>query len=465
MKSLFTASAIALTVAVACASSSANAAAASKTIAPKNVIFMIGDGMGPAYLAAYRYYKDDATTKAVEPTIFDQLWVGVATTYPDDHTVVTDSAAAATALSTHIKSYNGAIAVDHDHKPLTTMMEIAKGKGMATGIVATAQINHATPAAFMAHNKTRKAYNEIANDYVDNKVGGKFVADVMFGGGISYFERKDRNLAGEFKQAGYQYANNWQDFTKINKLPAMALLSPVGFPSALDTQVPQPLAQMTEKALTLLGKEKQGFAIMIEGSQIDWCGHANDVACAMAEMQDFDNAIRVAKAFVDKHPDTLLVITADHETGGLSLGSKGVYAWKRDVIKGVKQTAATLAKTLVQTAPEQLANVWQAQTSLKLTDAEWTALAANIAAIKPVFNGKDWSKEQDLLEAEAELLEPLAKNIKQLVDQYSQTGWTSGAHTAIDVPVMAYGAGAAQFAGFQDNTQIAEKLLKVIEKR
>lgn len=465
MKSFYSASAVALTVAIACATLPAQAAAPSKTIAPKNVIFMIGDGMGPAYLAAYRYYKDDANTKAVEPTIFDQLWVGVATTYPDDHTVVTDSAAAATALSTHIKTYNGAIAVDHDHKPLTTMMEIAKGKGMATGIVATAQINHATPAAFMAHNKTRKAYNEIANDYVDNKVDGKFVADLMFGGGISYFERKDRNLANEFKTAGYQYANNWQDFKNINKLPAMALLSPVGFPSALDTDVPQPLAQMTDKALTLLGKEKQGFAIMIEGSQIDWCGHANDVACAMGEMQDFDNAIRVAKAFVDKHPDTLLVITADHETGGLSLGSKGVYAWKRDVIKGVKQTAATLAKTLVQASPEQLASVWQAQTSLKLTDAEWAALTANVAAIKPAFNGKDWSKEEDVLEAQAELLEPLAKNIKQLVDQYSQTGWTSGAHTAIDVPVMAYGAGAAQFAGFQDNTQIAEKLLKIIEKR
>lgn len=465
MKSFYSASAVALTVAIACATTSAHAAAPSKNIAPKNVIFMIGDGMGPAYLAAYRYYKDDASTKAVEPTIFDQLWVGVATTYPDDHTVVTDSAAAATALSTHIKTYNGAIAVDHDHKPLTTMMEIAKGKGMATGIVATAQINHATPAAFMAHNKTRKAYNEIANDYVDNKVDGKLVADLMFGGGISYFERKDRNLASEFKAAGYQYANNWQDFKNINKLPAMALLSPVGFPSALDTNVPQPLAQMTDKALTLLGQEKQGFAIMIEGSQIDWCGHANDVACAMGEMQDFDNAIRVAKAFVDKHPDTLLVITADHETGGLSLGSKGVYAWKRDVIKGVKQTAAALAKTLVQASPEQLASVWQAQTSLKLTDAEWTALTANVAAIKPAFNGKDWSKEEDLLEAQAELLEPLAKNIKQLVDQYSQTGWTSGAHTAIDVPVMAYGAGASQFAGFQDNTQIAEKLLKIIEKR
>lgn len=467
MKPLLTT--LACATALALLSSTSYAATPHQTtgskVAAKNVIFMIGDGMGPAYLSAYRYYKDDASTKQVEPTIFDQLWVGVATTYPDDHTVVTDSAAAATALSTHTKSYNGAIAVDHAHKPLTTMLEIAKAKGMATGIVATAQINHATPAAFMAHNKTRKAYNEIADDYVDNKVNGKFVADLMFGGGISYFERKDRNLAAEFKKAGYQYANTWQDFQHIQRLPAMALLAPVGFPSALDTDVKQPLAQMTDKALKLLGSQPQGFAVMIEGSQIDWCGHANDIACAMAEMQDFDNAIRVAKAFVDAHPDTILVITADHETGGLSLGSNGVYAWKRDVIKGVKQTAAKLAKTLVQTDATQLASVWQQQTSLTLTADEWQQLSSKIASIKPVFTAKDWSKEQDVLEAEAELLEPLAKDIKHLVDLYSQTGWTSGAHTAIDVPVLAYGAGASNFAGFQDNTQIAEKLLSVIEAR
>lgn len=465
MKPLLTTLSAAVIATLALNSVSCAAANQSSNVTPKNVIFMIGDGMGPAYLSAYRYFKDDASTKAVEPTIFDQLWVGVATTYPDDHTVVTDSAAAATALSTHIKSYNGAIAVDHDHKPLTTMMEIAKGKGLATGIVATAQINHATPAAFMAHNKSRKAYNEIADDYVDNKVNGKFVADLMFGGGISYFERTDRNLAGEFKKAGYHYANNWQDFKKINQLPAMALLAPVGFPSALDTDVPQPLAQMTDKALKLLGSQPQGFAVMIEGSQIDWCGHANDVACAMAEMQDFDHAIRVAKAFVDAHPDTLLVITADHETGGLSLGSNGVYAWKRDVIKGIKQTAAKLAKTLVNTNDDQLAAVWQQQTNLTLTAQEWQQLSANVASIKPVFSAKDWSSEQDVLEAEAALLEPLAKEIKHLVDVYSQTGWTSGAHTAIDVPVLAYGAGAQKFAGFQDNTQIAEKLLSVIESR
>jgi len=438
---------------------------ASVMAAPKNIIYMIGDGMGPAYLSAYRYYMDDPATKAVEPTIFDELWVGVATTYPDDDTIVTDSAAGATALSTRHKSYNGAISVDHDHKNLTTMLEIAKHRGKATGIVATAQINHATPAAFVAHNKTRKAYDEIADDFFDNKVDGKFVADLMFGGGTQYFERKDRHVANQFKQAGYQYANNWPDLNKINKLPALALLAPAGFPSTLDNPVQQPLVQMTDKALKLLSSSKQGFVVMIEGSQIDWCGHANDIACAMAEMHDFGNAIKAAKAFVDANPDTLLVITADHETGGLSLGANGIYAWNRDVIKAVKQTGPALAKSLVKATAAERKQVWLAQTGLQLTDSEWLALNNDIQQLAAVYAAKDWSKEADVSDAEADLLKPLATRAKKLIDQYSHTGWTSGGHTAIDVPVLAYGKDAHAFAGFQDNTDIANKLLNFIDKK
>ncbi len=448
-------------ISIACfASASFNAIAA-----PKNVIYMIGDGMGPAYLAAYRYYMDNPDTKVVERTIFDELWIGNASTYPDDDTVVTDSAAAATALSSTHKTYNGAIAVDHAHKPLTTMMEIAKAKGMQTGVVVTAQINHATPAGFLAHDTSRRNYDQIADDYFDNKINGQFVADLMLGGGTSYFIRKDRNLVDEFKQAGYQYTDSWAGLASLNKLPALGLFAPKGFVSALDNPQPLPLKQMTEKALELLTPAEKGFVVMIEGSQIDWCGHANDVACAMAEMHDFGNAIKAAKAFVDAHPDTLLVITADHETGGLSLGANGLYAWNRDVIKAVKQTGPVLAKSLVKAKAAEQQQVWLAQTGLKLTDSEWQALSKQINQLAPKYFAKDWSKEADVLEAEADLLEPLAMQAKQLIDQYSNTGWTSGAHTAIDVPVLAYGKDAQQFAGFQDNTAIASKLLNFIEKK
>ncbi|RVU40632.1 alkaline phosphatase [Rheinheimera riviphila] len=433
--------------------------------APKNIIYMIGDGMGPAYLSAYRYYQDNPATKAVESTIYDELWVGVASTYPDDDTIVTDSAAGATALATRIKSYNGAISVNHQHQPLTTMLEIAKAKGMHTGIVATSQINHATPASFMAHNEHRKNYNEIANDFVDSKVAGKFVADLMFGGGTKYFIRDDRNLVAEFKQAGFSYADNWQDLTKLSKLPALALLAPVGLPSSLDNSVANPLQTMTEKALQLLTPSEKGFVLMVEGSQIDWCGHANDIACAMAEMDDFAKAIRVAKAYVDSHPDTMLVITADHETGGLSLGSDGVYAWNTAVIKGVKHTAPQISRLLLESSANEVPKLWATLTGIQLTTAEFAELTLALQQAKKVLGAKLPADLEDLPKTQEQALDTLSAAVKKQINHYSKTGWTSGAHTAIDVPVLAWGKQRVDFAGFQDNTDIAAKLIGFIEAK
>ncbi|MEH6555538.1 alkaline phosphatase, partial [Pseudoalteromonas tetraodonis] len=202
--------------------------------APKNVIYMIGDGMGPAFTTAYRYYKDDPTTKEIETTVFDTMLKGMAHTYPDDHTYVTDSAAGATALSSGHKSYNGAIAVDTAKKPVKTMLEIAKEQGMTTALVATSQINHATPASFAAHNESRRNYDDIANDYIDNKIAGKLPVDLMLGGGTQYFIRDDRNLVDEFKKAGYQYGDDIKNLGQITQIPAIGLYAPKGLPFALD---------------------------------------------------------------------------------------------------------------------------------------------------------------------------------------------------------------------------------------
>src|SRR5690606_25193114 len=198
--------------------------------APKNIIYMIGDGMGPAYLSAYRYYSDDKATPEVENTIFDELWLGMASTYPDDDTYVTDSAAGATALATGFKSYNGAISVNRQHIPIGTMMQLAKKLGKANGIVASSQVNHATPASFLAHNKSRRNYDEIADMYLDYRIDGKTVADVILGGGTKYFIRDERNLVDGFKQLGFQYTDSWQQLSTLTKAPAMALLAESALP-------------------------------------------------------------------------------------------------------------------------------------------------------------------------------------------------------------------------------------------
>lgn len=408
--------------------------------APKNVIYMIGDGMGPAFTTAYRYYKDDPTTKEIETTVFDTILKGMAHTYPDDHTFVTDSAASATALSSGHKSYNGAIAVDTAKKPVKTMLEIAKEQGMTTALVATSQINHATPASFAAHNESRRNYDDIANDYIDNKIAGKLPVDLMLGGGTEYFIRDDRNLVDEFKQAGYQYGDDIQNLGQITQVPAIGLYAPKGLPFALDEN-PTRLKQLTSKAFDLLdGHNNKGFFVMIEGSQIDWCGHANDIACAMAEMDDFAKSIETAKAYVDKNPDTILVITADHSTGGLTIGAHGQYKWETDIIKGVKATAGKLTNLLMES--DNLKKVWQENTSIEFT-------AEN---------------EIKLKQAKAMGEKPLNLAVKSIINDLSFTGWTTGGHTASDVQVFAYGKNSDDFVGSQNNTDIAKKLIGYIEQ-
>ncbi|WP_028834576.1 MULTISPECIES: alkaline phosphatase [unclassified Pseudoalteromonas] len=408
--------------------------------APKNVIYMIGDGMGPAFTTAYRYYKDDPTTKEIETTVFDTMLKGMAHTYPDDHTYVTDSAAGATALSSGHKSYNGAIAVDTAKKPVKTMLEIAKEQGMTTALVATSQINHATPASFAAHNESRRNYDDIANDYIDNKIAGKLPVDLMLGGGTQYFIRDDRNLVDEFKKAGYQYGDDIKNLGQITQIPAIGLYAPKGLPFALDEN-PTRLKQLTSKAFDLLdGQNDRGFFVMIEGSQIDWCGHANDIACAMAEMDDFAKSIETAKAYVDKNPDTILVITADHSTGGLTIGAHGQYKWETDIIKGVKATAGTLTKLLM--GSDNLKTVWQANTRIEFTT----------------------ENEIKLKQAKAMGEKTLNLAVKSIINDLSFTGWTTGGHTASDVQVFAYGKNSDDFIGSQNNTDIAKKLIGYIEQ-
>ncbi|MBB1378921.1 alkaline phosphatase [Pseudoalteromonas sp. SR43-2] len=408
--------------------------------APKNVIYMIGDGMGPAYTTAYRYFKDDPATKEVEGTVFDTILKGMARTYPDDHTYVTDSAAGATALSSGHKSYNGAIAVDTDKKSVKTMLEIAKERGMTTALVATSQINHATPASFAAHNESRNNYNDIANDYIDNKIAGKLPVDLMLGGGTKYFIRDDRNLVDEFKAAGYQYGDDIKNLGQITQIPAIGLYAPKGLPFALDEN-PTRLTQLTSKALGLLDNQnKEGFFVMIEGSQIDWCGHSNDIACAMAEMDDFAKSIEKAKAYVDKNKDTILVITADHSTGGLTLGAHGQYKWETDVVKGVKATAGKLTQLLLDS--DDLKPVWTANTNIEFT-----------------------TENQIKLEQAKKMGEKaLNLAVKSIISDASFTGWTTGGHTAVDVQVFAYGKGSEQFIGSQNNTDIADKLIGFIKQ-
>ncbi|WP_020210854.1 alkaline phosphatase [Gilvimarinus chinensis] len=411
----------------------------------QNIIFVIGDGMGMEYLSAYRHFQDDPTTPELEATWFDRHLQGSASTHPDDVNQVTDSAASATALAAGIKTYNGAIGVDLNKQPVETLLERAKKKGYQTAMVVTSQINHATPASFAAHIDSRNKYNEIADQYIDRRYQGKPWVDILFGGGQRYFLRDDRNLVTEFESLGYTYADTYDGVAAIQTPPALALLADKGLPFRIDSDEPRRLAFLTETALRLLDPQKP-FFMLVEASQIDWCGHANDIACAMHEMRDTEETLKLLSRYVSEQPDTLVVVTADHSTGGLSMGSDGDYQWRADVVRGVKASANVITQTLL-TASDWYAS-WQSLTSIQLDESEQAILAQ--ARLKVLRSEAKTAKNNATTE--------LREQVLAAIDKASVTGWTTSGHTGGDVAVMAMGVGAETFAGHKDNTDLAKML-------
>lgn len=415
------------------------ASAAMATESPKNIIMVIGDGMGPAYTTAYRYFSDNKETAQIDETVFDRHLVGMASTYPARQSgYVTDSAAGATALSSGNKSYNGAIGVDINKQPVESILQFAKKHGKKTGIAVTSQINHATPAAFSAHNEYRRNYNEIANSYFDDKVDGKFVLDVMLGGGWEYFIREDRNLVDEFQNAGYQYIDSLDQLVKLKKgNPTLGLFGETGMPWALDSKNNMRLPLIAEAAVKQLENDN-GFFLLIEASQVDWAGHGNDVSSAMAEMHDMALTLEWLEQYVANRDDTLVVITADHSTGGLTLAANDEYVWDPTLLKGLKAATATMAKASVEM--ENPVPYIESNLGFSLTKEEKESLA------EPHDN------------------DPVTvfRRINAILDSRSNTGWTTKGHTAVDVQIFAMGKGREQFAGHLDNVEIPKMMFKMI---
>ncbi|WP_242222842.1 alkaline phosphatase [Bacillus cereus group sp. BfR-BA-01380] len=407
----------------------------------KNVIVLIGDGMGPSYMTAHRYMKDNPKTFEMEQTEFDKHLVGTQVTYPEDeHQNITDSASAATAMSSGIKTYNAAIAVDNDKTNVKTVLEQAKERGKSTGLVATSEITHATPAAFGAHDVSRKNMDAIANDYLDEKINGKHKVDVLLGGGVNNFVRKDRNLTEEFKKDGYSYVTDRQQLLNDKSDQILGLFAPGGFDKMIDRNDKAPsLAEMTNAAIERLNKNKNGFFLMVEGSQIDWAGHDNDVVAAMSEMEDFERAFKAAIEFAKKDKHTLVIATADHSTGGFSLGTKGEYNFDVKPIKAAKRTPDFMAAEIAKGASVE-------ETLKKYIDLELTP--EEIKSVNDAATSKDATKIDNAIEA--------------IFNKRSYTGWTTDGHTGEDVGVYAFGPGKYLFAGVQENTNLAKRVFDIV---
>jgi alkaline phosphatase len=274
------------------------------------VILFIGDGVGTAYWSAARFAADSLAIEEFPV-------VGLVDTRSSSHKV-TDSAAGATVYALGLRTFNYAIGVGPDSLPRQTVLQLAAEKGMATGLVATSTITHATPGSFAAHVTHRRMEPEIARQMARQDI------DVVLGGGRKFFDgtapESDDLLPGI--RARYTYIESGEELRALRMDTVgtlYGLFSAEGIPAAHEARTPS-LAEMTEAALEILDRNPNGFFTMIEASQPDWRGHDNrPLDEVTAEMLDFDQAIRVALEYQARRPETLIVITADHETGGLSL--------------------------------------------------------------------------------------------------------------------------------------------------
>ncbi len=341
---------------------------------PRNLIYLIGDGMGLAHVSMLKIEN------RFEPTAFDRMQNIALITSHSANNRVTDSAAAGTALASGEKTNNSVLGMTPDGRPLRSLLARAVERGMPTGIVVTSEVEHATPAAFYAHVPHRGDYATVAHQLAQSGI------EVIFGGGRRAMEAPDPlhpdslSPLDQLKAAGYHYTDTFAAVDTLHQIPLIGLFSADHLPSKSAGRDDY-LKRATAKALELLDRaardRKSGFVLMVEGSQIDFESHGNHTAGILAEMRDFEEAIAEAVRFVDAHPETLLVVTSDHETGGLAIPS----------------------------------------------------------------GNSDFTTSESGVEYR----------------------YSTGSHTGVALPVWLYGAGAEQVNGWIDNTELARRLMSLLD--
>lgn len=441
----------------------------------KYVFYFIGDGMGmnqvngtETFLAATEGYI------GISPLCFGQFPItGLVTTFSATNGV-TDSAAGGTALAVGSKTKNGTIGLAQDQTTkIQSVAEQAKAAGYAVGIATSVSIDHATPASFYAHVKDRGMYHQIGKDLI--KANFDFYAGSDFLKPHNKELSGDKDLYAQCQEAGYVIAKGYDDFLKKPKRAKKVILTQTedankedrsSLPYAIDrTDGALKLSDITKAGISTLERSKKGFFFMIEGGKIDWACHSNDAATVFKEIMDLDEAVKVAFDFYKQHPDeTLIIVTADHETGGIALGT-GAYELHTDFLRFQTKSAGAFSKMIAQQHQKEGENfTWEfVKQQLENNFGFWTNVPLNNRdtdrlkkAYKDFCDGvaKD---TRTLYESE----NIIAATARKIMAQKAMIGWTSGGHSNGYVPVFAIGAGAEAFTGRIDNTDIPKKIAKV----
>ena len=478
--------------------------------APKktNVILMISDGYGPASQTFTRSFYQVLTNNTTPDAHFrlplDPLLVGSHRSR-SSNSLITDSAAGATAFSCAKKSYNGAIGVDSDGKPCGTVFEAAKRNGYLTGVVVTTRLTDATPAAFVSHAASRAEEPLIASQLIggDKNPLGERTLDLAIGGGGCAFlplpdsascRQDDENTVEKARKLGWDvrvgFPNNSTKSLRPEQaapaptLPYMELQAPGNLPFEIDRQNmpkgirPPPLVKGATKALELLTsapENKKGFILMIEGSQIDLCAHNNDAACHAREALAYQDTVAAVRAFIDAHPDehTLLISTSDHETGGVTLGRQlspayPNYAYYPERLLDVRHSAPLLAAVLLdfarthRPAASDLRHFIQREIlgtpGLGLPHPSKEETTRVLDAVKAELANPPASQVSDfhaLSPVPPTGINHVRKAIADVAARRAEIGFSTEGHTGVDINVYAYGNGADALRGNNENTYVS----------
>lgn len=447
-----------------------------KADSPKYVFYFIGDGLGASQRQAAEYFLQEKTGNPEAKLVMNSLAIaGINTTHSAD-TLVTDSAAAGTALATGYKTNNGVISQLPDGTAVKTLFEAAEEKGLATGLVSSTRLTHATPAVFASHNPNRNAENEIAYDFLDSGV------DYFAGGGYRHFvpqnwkwgksKRKDDiNVAQEFYELGYktflteydtEAFRNYQP-KGAEKVFAVFTYSHLPYEIDRNTEEVPSLAELTKKGIDLLDNYQKGFIMMVEGGRIDHACHANDPAATIHDTLAFDAAVAEAYKFYQRHPkETLIVVVGDHETGGFALGFGKNYFLKMEELVDVK----------VSTADVLNYGAGNYSNNFKNNRSEYYGYLADNLGLA------DLTREErakidgaiDLVESGAKVAsstyggyDPVAITVTHILSERANVHWTTYAHSGTAIPMSAVGVKAERLGGFKDNTEIAKTLAAIME--
>lgn len=381
---------------------------------------MVGDGFGPAPVTLTRLF-------AQRNLMMDRYLVGVSHT-PSATNLVTDSAAAATALATGKKTYNGAVGLDYNGNPIVTVLERARDRGYATGVVVTCEITHATPAGFTAHVKDRGLAEEIALQQSAANI------TVMFGGGrAKYVNREDkRNLLEEMRRKKYMVLTHKDEFYRLNlTTPIIGLFADGHFDYEIEKTNQQPhLPELTKKAIELLEKAggDKGFFLLVEGSKIDHALHDNDARTAIEEAIAYDQAFAVAVDYAMRKGNTLVIAVADHDTGALTLGN-GDYEWFPEVLRKVKTSAHYIVRAMK---------------------------TQSVRKVMLELAGIDLTPEEEALIKYSANDDERRANVNKVINTRAGIHFAHGSHTGVSVNLYAFGpeGSYSDLRGSTENTEI-----------